>query len=339
MNAPLTIPAPRVILATKFPEKFIRDTVEPGLRDLGCDVVRIVGTKWDGEIKDCDAVAFMFDMCSHHEHDAFKRRAKASGVQFMLLSRKRSEWASAFRTAGIALPPRVPSVIVGDGKPLIPPPPRIVPVEEIKEEKPMSVEEPKPSTFGAALRAARTAEGISQLSLARLCGISDGMPWQWEKQEMPVAEDCYHKLLDLFPALKDAPKPKIARGHSRPALRQEASKEAKPKPPAVTRQGAEKLVGVLDHLMAASVKEPPAKPVRAAPTLAGLRLAARVLRIGGPVVVTIDDATTAVQIGEERWGYADPDSAIAAASAALDERLRGMLAEIEAARASLGGET
>lgn len=298
-------PAPRVLLATKFPEQFVRDTVVPGLRDLGLDVVRTVGTDFDGDIKNCDVIAFMFQYCSHSSYDNFKRRAKQAGVPLMLLSRKQAEWPAAFRTAGVTLPQR--SVIVANGKPLLPPPP------------PPKPPTPKTTTFGAALKEARKEEGVTQAFVAEMCGVVQNLVSLWETDKVPMASDCYGKLKEIFPALKDVPPPEFARKKARPGLKPAGAPPAAPEPaPAALPP---KVVNGHRHAL----------------PLAGLRLAARALGIVGPVTVTIDDSATDVRVGDGTWTMPAPDEAVEAARGALDERLRELLGQIEAARQSLAG--
>lgn len=83
---------------------------------------------------------------------------------------------------------------------------------------PVAAPEPPPAyappvgtfaTFGAALEAARTVAGLKPDELAKLCDVSGGAVYFWEDNTNAPIADHYEKLLDLFPELRNAPKPKV----------------------------------------------------------------------------------------------------------------------------------
>ncbi len=65
------------------------------------------------------------------------------------------------------------------------------------------------ATFGAALKALRERENVPQRTVGELCGVDASAVGHWEvNRTVPVAEN-YEKLLKLFPALQDAPRPAV----------------------------------------------------------------------------------------------------------------------------------
>lgn len=292
--------APRLMLATKFPEQYIRDTIEPNLRAIGATVSRVVSVDFDGQIRDIDAIAFMFQMCSHTAYDNFKQRAKTAGVPFVLLSRKSAEWLTAFRMAGIRLP------VARAEKPSLPvPPPPVAPVPAAEEPT------PPPPTFGAALRLARVSEEVTQAFIAELCGTDQTMVSGWERGRHPISLECYEKLTELFPTLAVAPAPEITRRQL--ARRIVDPPRSEPKP----------------------IEQPASAKVNGHPggsSLIGLLRAARALGIQGDVSVCFDEAAATVKIGLDKWQGATPDDAIAAARTSLGERLNDLLRRVTEAR-------
>lgn len=309
--------AKRILLATKFPEQFIRDTIVPGLRAIGVEVTRIVDVAFEGQIRDVDAVAFMFQMCSHVAHDNFKARAKAAGVPFLLLTRQSVEWPRAFKMAGIDLPmrpinptplptaetPKKNGVIVANGAPLIPPPAKA----------PETTVEPSPVTFGEALRAYRKRERVNQSVVAGLCGVDQSTISGWEGGAV-VPEAQYRKLCELSPDIAAAIPPSFTARPGRP--------RSEPRPVVVPLKPVEKANGH-DH--------------RPRP-LEGLRRAARALGMKGAITITLDDGASEVRVGEESWGSGpDADAAVETARKALAERLADLIRMATEARAELGG--
>jgi transcriptional regulator with XRE-family HTH domain len=301
---------PRILLATQFPEQFIRDTIIPGLRAIGADVTRLVGTNFDGPIdRDrYDAVAFMFQMCSHQHYDAFKARAKTAGVPFVLVSRKSVEWVTSFRMAGVKLP----AVRSGSTTPL----PRPAPI--VSEPPPP----PRPvyASFGAALRAERSAEEVTQSFIADLCGVSSALVGAWEADRQAIALDCYEKLTELFPSLADAPAPEIARkaGHRGPLTPRREDPQPMPlklpvAPPTFV-----------------TVAKPNGHPI-ASPWVALLQ-AARALGVAGEASMSFTERAAEVKIGAETWTGDTPEEACQAARAALDGRLSALVARLTEAR-------
>ncbi|WP_437567925.1 helix-turn-helix domain-containing protein [Sorangium sp. So ce542] len=62
-------------------------------------------------------------------------------------------------------------------------------------------------TFGQALAAARIAAGLSTAELGELMGTDRSTVYHWELgSKNPIASH-YDQLVDLFPALKFAPRP------------------------------------------------------------------------------------------------------------------------------------
>lgn len=298
----------RVILATKFPAQYIRDTIEPGLRALGVDVLSTVETSWKGTIRDVDAIAFMFQMCSHADYDAFKQRAKVASVPFVLLSRRMPEWRSAFQLAGVRLPRGLEQSA----------PPSVLSRAELPQPRPARA---LPRTFGAALRAARNEEDVTQDFIADLCGVSASLVGAWEADKQPLAPDCYDKLTEIFPELETAPAPEMTRrrSHRGPMVAADPEPRSPPVAPAVP-------------ILA------PSKPINGhavVSPLVGLLRAARALGITGDVVVVVTDDGVRVQVGSETWTGASDADAIAQARAALNDRLTAQLARLNEARALL----
>ncbi len=64
-----------------------------------------------------------------------------------------------------------------------------------------------PSTFGEALRRARIHEGMNQEEVGELVGVVVSTISDWERDEHAPVVDNYTKLVEIFSALKDAPRP------------------------------------------------------------------------------------------------------------------------------------
>lgn len=337
----------RVLLATKFPPKYIEDTIVPGLHEIGVDVARVVDTSFDGKIPDVDAVLFMFQYCGHDEYKVFKSRTKAAGVRFITLTRQSSEWVAALRLAGVKLPyvrtADVPAAPPPTSTPVVapsPPPPRF-------------------RTFGAALRSVMSAEDVAPTVLADICEVSVSDVEEWCADRAAIDVDAYDKLTELFVSLMDAPSPEIAR----------RSLPRPPPPPSPTPMPAPPSVRAPAHVIAAPAPEmvintapvvrtpdaPPAPPVvvafspspppapkteRAAPAVAsplvGLLRAARALGIKDDVHACASDVGVEVKLGAETWSGATDAEAIGLARRSLDERLAALLRQVTEARQMLG---
>lgn len=308
--------AKHVILATKFPADFIQGTIVPGLADVGVKVARIVSTRFEGDIRG-DAVLFMNEYCGHDDYDKFKARAKAAGVRFLCLPRKRADWIAEFRKNGFDVPghpidstplptaetPKRNGIIVANGAPLIPPPAKA----------PETTVEPSPVTFGEALRAYRKRERVNQSVIAGLCGVDQSTISNWESGAV-VPDGHYRKLCELAPEIAAATPPTFTVRPGRP--------RSEPRPVVVPFKPVEKVNGH-DH--------------RPRP-LEGLRRAARALGMKGQITITLDDGASEVRVGEESWGSGpDADAAVETARKALAERLADLIRMATEARAELGG--
>jgi hypothetical protein len=329
----------RVILATKFPPKYIEDTIVPGLTAIGADVVRVVGTDFDGRIADVDAVLFMFQYCGHDEYKVFKSRSKAAGVRFVTLTRQSSEWVSALRIAGIRLP------VVRSSDLQAAPPPTSAPIVA------PSPPPPRVRTFGAALRAARSSEEVTPDFVADLCEVSVTDVEAWEADRAPIDVDAYDKLTELFVSLMDAPSPNITRRSlPRPAplpavpasVRGPAPSPAPTPPPASTPQAPAPVVPFQPTPQPAAPPPIAAQPAKernghavVAPLTSLLR-AARALGIKDDLHVAVTDAGVEVKLGSEKWTGATDEEATTAARRAMDERLGALLRRVTEARQLLG---
>ena len=311
--------AQSVMLATKFPDQYVRETIVPGLADIGVHVARVVSTDFNGDIRG-DAVLFMHQYCSHADFTEFKRRADLTGVLFLLLPRQRADWVTEFKKKGFHVPghpvaaaelPKPPALIVGNGKPLLPPvivaPPPVEPTPE-----------PAPRPFRDGLRAEVKRSGTTHRTLADTIGVSPGLVDLWTCGGR-VAPDHYEALLVLFPELARCGKPEFTLRK----MRRDVVPPAQPAPiaaPAV-----------------APVAPPPTEPVKPRPaSLADLRRAALALGVTGRIALEVDESST-VMIGAEKWHGATPEDAMEDARRALDGRLGDLLRRVEEARAMLGG--
>lgn len=326
-----------VILATKFPADFVGDTIVPGLRDLGIHVERVVSTRFEGAIT--ADVLFMLEYCGHDDQSQLKARTKAAGFRFVLLSRKRADWAGDFRKVGYHVPghpvnptplpvaetPKKPAgIIVANGAPLLPPPP-MVPVEALP--------------FGKELRDELKRQGITQKDFAALVGVSAPTVVFWIAGK-PAQPDHYAKILDLLPALKDKAKPPLPlRDHATGRTKAPVALPSVTSPQPVA-------VALPEPLVAPAPVAPPQAPVAvfsprvasaARPPLAGLLRAARALGIKGPVTVVADDPETVVTVGGEPWKHTDADVAVEAARKALVARLADVIRCAQEATAELEG--
>ena len=199
--------APSVMLATSFRAEQIQDKFVPSLAAIGVEVARVVPVTFSGKIADVDAVLFMFQFCAHSEYDAFKARAKAAGVKFILLEQQAANWVHVLRkgglnVSGVPLPVQLPKA----------PPMRTPPVEFTAEPEPPVIITPEPEslTFGAALRRERESAGLTQYDVAARAHLSQSMVCRWEVDKRPVPADAHAALVKLFPALAKAPMPEIA---------------------------------------------------------------------------------------------------------------------------------
>jgi hypothetical protein len=166
---------------------------------------------------------------------------------------------------------------------------------------------PERITFGAWLRARREADGSTQETLGGVLGCSGPHVAHMEAGDR-VAPDLFTKITALYGELPPHVIPPQATiraytggGGRRPAV------------PAPVEIPLPKLNG---HHAAPS-------------SLAGLRAAARALRLG-EVKATCGD-TTVVAVGGEQWSGDDPDAVVAQACEALRARARQAIAELQAA--------
>ncbi len=70
----------------------------------------------------------------------------------------------------------------------------------------------KARNFGEALRACREAEAMTHAQLGELVGVTGSSVGHWERGTVVPVLVCYTKLLELFPALGHAPRPKMKNG-------------------------------------------------------------------------------------------------------------------------------
>ena len=68
-------------------------------------------------------------------------------------------------------------------------------------------DEPKPRTFGEALRRERTKASLTHEQLGELVGVTGTAVGWWESASNNPVRENYEQLLSLFPALQDAPEP------------------------------------------------------------------------------------------------------------------------------------
>lgn len=64
-------------------------------------------------------------------------------------------------------------------------------------------------TFGAALRRERAREGLTQGALGALVGRRLSAVCEWESGRCGPTHKTYNKLVELFPRLKEAPRPPL----------------------------------------------------------------------------------------------------------------------------------
>jgi hypothetical protein len=242
---PVIPPPPKVLLVATFNGNFVMDTMIPRLRDIGADVVDAVSVKWRGPIsrEKCSVVAFAFDYCGHADQDWWKSECKKAGVQFLLISRKSANWPLSFRKMGIKLSgvpvttplslPKPQIVTPGPLPPVTPappPPPRFAPII-LPKAKPTDAALSKPPVtapvaaapektaskpkFGKTLRACRVEDRSSVGDLADLLGISEGLVYRIEIDDVPVARDIYQRIVELYPKCGEAEPPPFTKGTAR----------------------------------------------------------------------------------------------------------------------------
>ncbi len=330
----------RVLLASKFPERFIQETISPGLAEIGVDVVRIVGVDHAGPLRDVDAIAFMFQMCSHSQSNVFKKRAKEAGIPFLMLSRHSVEWPAAFRLLNIRLPPSRPAPVAATRADVV------------------SIVEAPPRSFGMALRRARAREDVSIEFVADLCEVSPDIATRWETDAAPMTVDAYDKLCEIFPALSIAPSPEIARRG--PSVLRFGAKEGElgdisptsskrvvelrpvtPPPPApAPAPDPAPVVTPVVATPAPVVELPPAPPPPPAPSPTGLALdallpGARALGLTGEGTLVFSENTARLTIGGEEWVGVTTAEAIATAALKISAKLDEQIARFQAARSTL----
>lgn len=305
----------RVLLVSKFPTSYIEGTIAPKLRDIGIHVTRTVPVDYEGQLRDVDAVLFMFQMTSHVDHDNFKARCKAEQLPFVLLERQSANWPVALRKAGLKFsgtPIYSAPLIVANGKSLVPPPCEVKPPAPIAS---------RPFTEG--LRAERAKAGVTLRWIAATMGVSAGLVDTWSAGQR-VSPEHYEALCGLFPALETYRKPEFTtRAYRRRAV---------------------PVVAVTPVELPLPVKATNGHKVTP-PPLAGLLRAARALGIEGKLTVEVDDGASVVRVGAQAWHGTSPDAAVEEARASLDKRLAEAMRKMEeqrcamqAAMAEIGGD-
>jgi hypothetical protein len=305
------------LLVTTFPGKHVEQSIVPKLRAANIDVRAIVTPGSTRALDDVKAVLVIAQGTSEADRMALRKRAHAAQVSVVVLPPEASRWPGILSAAHL---PDEPEPVMKPAPAPVAPPPKPAPAPVAPPPKPADPPRPTAITFGAWLKSCREQSKATSVTVAATLGVSDSLLYGWESERMPIARDHLAKVYDLYgkpPAHVAAPQ----------LTQRQQRRDQMPEPVAIQVPPVATPPKVNGHAVNGKAHHPP---------LLGLLRAARALKIAGPVTITINDAQTTIEIGEECFPGALPDEAVAAAREHLNGKLAEQVRAAQAALAELG---
>lgn len=110
----------RAAVFTNYPERLVRETVAPKLRERGVEVVHIekLGRAGRALLLDVDVVLAMHEKASHAEGDRARLAATSAGKRYLTLSRKASSWPDFRKGISVQAQIQGEEPVIEDGKTL-----------------------------------------------------------------------------------------------------------------------------------------------------------------------------------------------------------------------------